>query len=140
MKAVIVIDTQNSFPESMVLVKALEDVLYHITKNTKRITEVTEAELVYGHQKDGVDVEIFNEPRHLTCKEMQGKIKELYGIQYPLFIFKGTDKLAVQAIDGYLQLTVKAGCSPAFMDRVNEHMQGFEDWEEANPDKVKLPD
>lgn len=139
MKAIILIDTEDS----NLLVGSLEHILDHVKRNRNRITEVTQAAIVYGFDDNNcggdVSIEVFNETQRLTCIEMQDKIKELYGIEYPLFIFKPTDKLALDALIHY-EDSVCAMCSQPFINKVSNKLAEFRNWQEVNPDKVKIPD
>jgi hypothetical protein len=57
----------------------------------------------------------------------------------PLFILRGRDFLAVQAIYHYLEEMIESGCDSERIAAVRKVAKQFVDFEVAHPERVKLP-
>jgi hypothetical protein len=70
------------------------------------------------------------------------EIKRMLGIpeDEPIFIIRGQDKVAVDAIDFYVDLSEAPGNDPSFMDDLRKVKDEFSDWQVKNSDKVKQAD
>lgn len=58
----------------------------------------------------------------------------------PLFILRAQDVTVVPVIRFYGTSALAAGATPEFVQHVNEDAYEFEQWQEANPGRVKIPD
>ena len=59
----------------------------------------------------------------------------------PVFLLRGTDPLAVEAIREYAFACHKAGCAEEHCNAAWDHAKRMEDWQDAHPELVKeLPD
>jgi len=58
----------------------------------------------------------------------------------PIFILTAKDKLAMETLDEYLMLCASNNCTSQHTDDVKNRMDEFEEWQNNNQDKVKLPD
>lgn len=56
----------------------------------------------------------------------------------PVFIIRAKDKLSYEIVQHYLTLAIANGCTNT--GRSTKCLQKIKDWQEANPNKVKLPD
>jgi hypothetical protein len=57
----------------------------------------------------------------------------------PVFVIKGKDRLAIDAIVAYGELCLTAGLYDQAY-QVGEAVKEIRDWQDRNPDKVKTPD
>lgn len=58
----------------------------------------------------------------------------------PLMLFRGKDKVLPELLEKYNELCQAAGSPPAQIDRVSQYSRRIRDWQNQNPDKVKIPD
>ncbi len=58
----------------------------------------------------------------------------------PIFVFTAKDILSAQAIQDYILHCRAKGCNEAHTDGVYDRLLEFQEWQGANPGKVKLPD
>lgn len=58
----------------------------------------------------------------------------------PVFIIRGKDFLAATAVRAYANLAFEHDLPTDFLESVESVAQRIEDWQEKNPDKVKVPD
>jgi phenylalanine-4-hydroxylase len=58
----------------------------------------------------------------------------------PYFVFRAQDILSSFAIEAYLTLLEKFNPHSPQVEAVTEELNRIRAWQQANPDKVKLPD
>lgn len=61
----------------------------------------------------------------------------------PFFVLRGRDEFSTAAIDCYVSIMRNEGydeTNPDFVKEVEDIADSFDDWQNANPDKVKYPD
>ncbi len=61
-----------------------------------------------------------------------------FGDDEPVFIIRGQDALALEAIDHYTELAIGKSCPLAFISDVQNVRTRFAEWQEHNA--TKLPD
>jgi len=102
-------------------------------------------------------------PVGVHATDRYSEIKAILGIpdSEPIFILRGQDKLAANAVQSYRQEAneilddaygdwedahdaempdEKAPFSEQWMDEIREEVTAFREWAKENPDKMKLPD
>lgn len=57
----------------------------------------------------------------------------------PLFIIRGRDHLALQALEDYRKSCVRDGCNEYFLNEIDEAIAEFRQWRVQNYDKMKQP-
>src|SRR4051812_2254584 len=60
-------------------------------------------------------------------------------IDEPLFIIRGRDHLALQALEDYRKSCVRDGCNEYFLSEIDETIAEFRQWRVQNYDKMKQP-
>ncbi|MBO4985606.1 MAG: hypothetical protein J6C87_08205 [Bacteroides sp.] len=61
--------------------------------------------------------------------------------EIPVFVLTGTDRCAQAALQAYLQEAIRLGCSEEFINDLKGNiLPDFHDFQEQEPEKVKLPD
>lgn len=58
----------------------------------------------------------------------------------PIFVLVAKDKVATGIIDEYGLDCENRGCDKDHVENVAKAVESFREWQEANPDLVKLPD
>lgn len=58
----------------------------------------------------------------------------------PVFLLRATDHNTPAVLAGYMMLCCLSGCSIEHLNAIEEHKKRIQDWQEANPSKVKKPD
>ena len=58
----------------------------------------------------------------------------------PVFLIRGRDRAAPYAVRAYAHFAEQAGASGEFCDQARQAAKMIEDWQEANPLRVKVPD
>ncbi len=74
----------------------------------------------------------------------QGEIKKIDGTMLPegepLFLLRAKDKCAMAALKAYVTECQAQGSPPDQVESVNKQIQNFRDWQNQNPDTVKVSD
>ena len=61
--------------------------------------------------------------------------------EIPVFVLTGTDQCALAALKAYAEEAKRLGCNTEFIDDLEGNViPDFEDFQEQEPEKVKLPD
>lgn len=60
--------------------------------------------------------------------------------EIPVFVLCGSDSCAIEALEEYYNIAKKKGCSPEFLDDLFLLIEDFRQFNNEEPDKVKLPD
>lgn len=58
----------------------------------------------------------------------------------PVFVLRAQDNQALTTIEDYASNCLAVGCSSDHLENVAKAQHAFLDWQQAHPDKVKLPD
>lgn len=58
----------------------------------------------------------------------------------PVIVFRARDKATIAMLSAYAVAAAAAGSPQRHLDLVAKTRQTFEDWQAANPDKVRVPD
>jgi len=75
-------------------------------------------------------------PDYQRIQDPEGKI----GADEPVFLIRATDSTMPKALRAYAVFAEQAGASGLLVDSVYRHAVLVEDWQAANPMKVKVPD
>lgn len=77
----------------------------------------------------------------MAVSEKYGQI-DILGIpdDEPVFIIRAKDALAVPATQDYLHRAVKSNCNEEFVTRTGQSIELIAEWQNANQDRVKVPD
>ena len=67
-------------------------------------------------------------------------IKAVEGTDEPIFVIRAQDELSLDLLNHYAYMCGANGVDDEFIDAIDERIVEFEEWQDANPDKVKLPD
>lgn len=62
------------------------------------------------------------------------------GEDEPVFILRGNDALAPATIQAWLDLAEDSDVNAEKVNFAEKHLQDIKEYQEKNPDKVKLPD
>lgn len=57
----------------------------------------------------------------------------------PVFVIRGRDRLAVQALLHYKQLSQEDGCNDYHFDKLNAEIKRFVDFSRDHPERMKQP-
>lgn len=58
----------------------------------------------------------------------------------PVFVFTAKDELSVETLAEYAHTCSLLDCPKEHIKGVHERINEFEEWQKANPAKVKMPD
>lgn len=58
----------------------------------------------------------------------------------PMLVFRGRDRVLVDVIEAYAELARDAGSPPEHIDFVLQTAKEIRDWQQENPDRVRIPD
>lgn len=70
------------------------------------------------------------------CKDKFPQIPD----EEPVFILRGKDRLAIQAVKYWMGLAEEAGVNKGKMIRVREHLDAMQDFAHKYPERMKTPD
>jgi hypothetical protein len=70
------------------------------------------------------------------CKKFYAKLPE----DEPVFTLAGRDKLAIATVNFWIEEAIKAGVNQDKIDRAYKHLIALSDFQNAHPERVKLPD
>jgi hypothetical protein len=74
-----------------------------------------------------------------SLESLVSRIDTRFGDE-PLFVIRAQDNLALVTIDDYASNCEDSGCDPSHLSNIMNARQAVDDWQQSNPDKVKLPD
>jgi hypothetical protein len=77
---------------------------------------------------------------HPDVVNMGKLIKTGFDIDEEIFILRAKDKLSTLAIEHYKTLAINEGLSKEFVLGIDQHLKRMFDWQEMNPEKVRMPD
>jgi hypothetical protein len=58
----------------------------------------------------------------------------------PVIVFRAQDGITKHLLHQYREDCVQAGCTRAHIDMVDAAANRFEEWQDENPERVKIPD
>lgn len=58
----------------------------------------------------------------------------------PVFVIRAQDKCSIDAINAYLNSCAMENCSEGFVAEIVSIVDEFEEWQNLNKSKVKIPD
>lgn len=77
----------------------------------------------------------------MTVSERDQRIiEECKASDEPCIVFRGKDALVPGLLEMYAQESSRQGATSDFKDAVMTRWQEICDWQEDNPDRVKIPD
>ncbi len=59
---------------------------------------------------------------------------------WPAFVISGTDICAVEAMEGYLEVARKKGCSQEFLEDMQLVIDEMRQFQKEEPEHIKVPD
>ena len=71
------------------------------------------------------------------CKATWEKVKDT---DEPVFILRAQDVVALETVRNWIESAEDAGTDEAKLQQAEEHAEAFVAWQEAHPEKVKIPD
>lgn len=70
---------------------------------------------------------------------LSGPIETTFGDE-PVFVIRAKDNMSIPGLRGYVSACIAAGTSSEHLENIDKSIGAFRRWQEANQDKVKLPD
>lgn len=58
----------------------------------------------------------------------------------PIFVLTAKDECCIESINRYLSICTILGCDEEHLDGIYARIEEFEEWQNKNQNKVKLPD
>lgn len=139
------------FIDVMVIIAQMQLGAKHpLSKDDQRATEVRKS-IIAGITENNpaakawyeyMESKVNNAKKYMdpTCANMQNMIKTIFGLDEEMFVLRAKDKLSTLAVLYYKSIAIENNRSDEFVQRVTEHLNKMFDWQENNPEKVRLPD
>lgn len=78
-------------------------------------------------------------PAECCVKTLKKMLKPEHADE-PVFLLLARDKTAPETIEGWITLAEEAGAPLAKLELARQHLGDFVAWQDAHPERVKVPD